>query len=147
MVHTPACEIRIGCRQIGPGHSTFFIADIAANHDGDLVIIQTDYAKADECAMADDDARFIVASRNAFKDLVTKAYNADGALGMLKSILDTIEAQAEHDEKRQKFSAIFTMEFFDFIFFLIKFLKLLEAFFFLTKYGLREGFFFKTILS
>src|SRR5512139_4084831 len=29
-------EIRIGERLIGPGHPTYFIADIAANHDGDL---------------------------------------------------------------------------------------------------------------
>lgn len=36
MVHAPAREIRIGDSLIGLGHSTFFIADIAANHDGDL---------------------------------------------------------------------------------------------------------------
>ncbi len=29
-------DIRIGNRLIGPGHPTYFIADIAANHDGDL---------------------------------------------------------------------------------------------------------------
>jgi sialic acid synthase SpsE len=29
-------EIRIGSHVIGPGHPTYFIADIAANHDGDL---------------------------------------------------------------------------------------------------------------
>jgi sialic acid synthase SpsE len=29
-------EIRIGNHLIGPGHPTYFIADIAANHDGDL---------------------------------------------------------------------------------------------------------------
>jgi sialic acid synthase SpsE len=29
-------EIQIGPRKIGPGHPTYFIADIAANHDGDL---------------------------------------------------------------------------------------------------------------
>lgn len=29
-------EIKIGDRLIGPGHPTYFIADIAANHDGDL---------------------------------------------------------------------------------------------------------------
>jgi sialic acid synthase SpsE len=29
-------EIKIGNRLIGPGHPTYFIADIAANHDGDL---------------------------------------------------------------------------------------------------------------
>ena len=29
-------EIQIGNRLIGPGHPTYFIADIAANHDGDL---------------------------------------------------------------------------------------------------------------
>ncbi len=29
-------EIRIGSHTIGPGHPTYFIADIAANHDGDL---------------------------------------------------------------------------------------------------------------
>jgi sialic acid synthase SpsE len=29
-------EIRIGSRFIGPNHPTYFIADIAANHDGDL---------------------------------------------------------------------------------------------------------------
>ena len=29
-------EIKIGSRTIGPGHPTYFIADIAANHDGDL---------------------------------------------------------------------------------------------------------------
>ncbi len=29
-------EIRIGNHIIGPGHPTYFIADIAANHDGDL---------------------------------------------------------------------------------------------------------------
>jgi N-acetylneuraminate synthase len=29
-------EIRIGRKTIGPGHPTYFIADIAANHDGDL---------------------------------------------------------------------------------------------------------------
>src|SRR5512139_1647183 len=29
-------EIQIGNRKIGPGHPTYFIADIAANHDGDL---------------------------------------------------------------------------------------------------------------
>jgi len=31
-----AKEIKIGNRMIGPGHPTYFIADIAANHDGDL---------------------------------------------------------------------------------------------------------------
>lgn len=29
-------EIRIGNRLIGPNHPTYFIADVAANHDGDL---------------------------------------------------------------------------------------------------------------
>jgi N-acetylneuraminate synthase len=29
-------EIRIGSKEIGPGYPTYFIADIAANHDGDL---------------------------------------------------------------------------------------------------------------
>jgi N-acetylneuraminate synthase len=29
-------EIKVGDRLIGPGHPTYFIADIAANHDGDL---------------------------------------------------------------------------------------------------------------
>jgi N-acetylneuraminate synthase len=29
-------EIQIGNKTIGPGHTTYFIADIAANHDGDL---------------------------------------------------------------------------------------------------------------
>lgn len=29
-------EIRIGSRTIGPSHPTYFIADLAANHDGDL---------------------------------------------------------------------------------------------------------------
>ena len=29
-------EMRIGKRTIGPAHPTYFIADIAANHDGDL---------------------------------------------------------------------------------------------------------------
>ncbi len=29
-------EIKIGSHTIGPGHPTYFIADIAANHDGDL---------------------------------------------------------------------------------------------------------------
>src|SRR5512146_1212121 len=29
-------EIKIGNRLIGPGHPTYFIADVAANHDGDL---------------------------------------------------------------------------------------------------------------
>src|SRR4051794_20438087 len=29
-------EIEIAGRQIGPDHPTYFIADIAANHDGDL---------------------------------------------------------------------------------------------------------------
>ena len=29
-------EIQIGSRKIGPGYPTYFIADIAANHDGDL---------------------------------------------------------------------------------------------------------------
>ena len=29
-------EIQIGSRIIGPGHPTYFIADVAANHDGDL---------------------------------------------------------------------------------------------------------------
>lgn len=29
-------EIKIGSRTIGPNHPTYFIADIAANHDGDL---------------------------------------------------------------------------------------------------------------
>jgi len=29
-------EIRIGDRPVGPNHPTYFIADIAANHDGDL---------------------------------------------------------------------------------------------------------------
>jgi sialic acid synthase SpsE len=29
-------EIKIGERTIGPGHPTYFIADVAANHDGDL---------------------------------------------------------------------------------------------------------------
>ena len=29
-------EIKIGSRKIGPEHPTYFIADIAANHDGDL---------------------------------------------------------------------------------------------------------------
>jgi sialic acid synthase SpsE len=29
-------EIKIDNRLIGPGHPTYFIADIAANHDGDL---------------------------------------------------------------------------------------------------------------
>ena len=29
-------DIKIGKRKIGPSHPTYFIADIAANHDGDL---------------------------------------------------------------------------------------------------------------
>lgn len=29
-------EIKIGSRTIGDQHPTYFIADIAANHDGDL---------------------------------------------------------------------------------------------------------------
>jgi N-acetylneuraminate synthase len=29
-------EIKIGNRLIGPNQPTYFIADIAANHDGDL---------------------------------------------------------------------------------------------------------------
>ena len=29
-------ELQIGNRPIGPGHPTYFIADISANHDGDL---------------------------------------------------------------------------------------------------------------
>ena len=29
-------EIKIGDKKIGEGHPTYFIADIAANHDGDL---------------------------------------------------------------------------------------------------------------
>ena len=34
-------QIRIGNRPIGPGHPTYFIADIAANHDGDLTRAKT----------------------------------------------------------------------------------------------------------
>lgn len=34
--HIPAPEITIGDRKIGLNHPTYFIADIAANHDGDL---------------------------------------------------------------------------------------------------------------
>ncbi len=34
--HTPAVEISIVDRKIGLNHPTYFIADIAANHDGDL---------------------------------------------------------------------------------------------------------------
>ena len=29
-------EFKIGTKMVGPSHSTYFIADIAANHDGDL---------------------------------------------------------------------------------------------------------------
>ena len=29
-------EFKIGSQTIGPNHPTYFIADIAANHDGDL---------------------------------------------------------------------------------------------------------------
>ena len=32
----PASEFRIGSRMVGPAHPTYFIADIAANHDADL---------------------------------------------------------------------------------------------------------------
>lgn len=35
-VMKPASEFRIGSRQVGLAHPTYFIADIAANHDGDL---------------------------------------------------------------------------------------------------------------
>ncbi|MBS0660044.1 MAG: N-acetylneuraminate synthase family protein [Verrucomicrobia bacterium] len=36
MIHPPDREIQIGRHRIGPGHPAYFIADIAANHDGDL---------------------------------------------------------------------------------------------------------------
>lgn len=36
MAFKPAAEIHIAQRVIGPGHPTYFIADVAANHDGDL---------------------------------------------------------------------------------------------------------------
>jgi sialic acid synthase SpsE len=36
MMKTPSSEIRIGSKRIGATHPTYFIADIAANHDGDL---------------------------------------------------------------------------------------------------------------
>ena len=32
----PAREFNINGQQVGPDHPTYFIADIAANHDGDL---------------------------------------------------------------------------------------------------------------
>ncbi len=35
-MHVPAPEIQIGDRKVGLNHPTYFIADIAANHDGDL---------------------------------------------------------------------------------------------------------------
>lgn len=35
-MHRVAREIRVGHRTVGPGHPTYFIADIAANHEGDL---------------------------------------------------------------------------------------------------------------
>src|SRR5215467_813728 len=34
--HRPDAEIQIGNQKIGLKHPTYFIADIAANHDGDL---------------------------------------------------------------------------------------------------------------
>jgi len=36
ILHIPAPEIIIADRKIGLNHPTYFIADIAANHDGDL---------------------------------------------------------------------------------------------------------------
>ncbi len=36
MKHKPAHEIQIGSKKIGWDHPTYFIADVAANHDGDL---------------------------------------------------------------------------------------------------------------
>ena len=36
MSPTPAPEITIADREVGLNHPTYFIADIAANHDGDL---------------------------------------------------------------------------------------------------------------
>ncbi|MBN1666784.1 MAG: N-acetylneuraminate synthase family protein [Anaerolineales bacterium] len=36
MTVIPAPEITIGGRKVGPNHPTYFIADVAANHDGDL---------------------------------------------------------------------------------------------------------------
>ena len=36
MIHCPSSEIEIAGRKIGTCHPTYFIADIAANHDGDL---------------------------------------------------------------------------------------------------------------
>jgi N-acetylneuraminate synthase len=35
-LHDPLCEIIINGQRIGEQHPTYFIADVAANHDGDL---------------------------------------------------------------------------------------------------------------
>ena len=35
-MHKPSTEIDIAGRKIGLDHPTYFIADIAANHDGDF---------------------------------------------------------------------------------------------------------------
>ena len=35
-MHTPSSTLRIGQQTVGVGHPTYFIADIGANHDGDL---------------------------------------------------------------------------------------------------------------
>lgn len=35
-MHRPSSEFQIGDKSVGIGHPTYFIADVAANHDGDL---------------------------------------------------------------------------------------------------------------
>ena len=52
-------ELQIASTKIGPGHSTYFIADITANHDGDL-------SKAKDLIYLAAEAEFLDAENSTF---------------------------------------------------------------------------------
>ena len=65
-------ELQIASTKIGPGHSTYFIADIAANHDGDLSKAKDLIYLAAEAGA--DAAKFAIFKRKpllAIRDFVT----------------------------------------------------------------------------
>ena len=77
--------IKIGSRLVGPGHSSYIVAEIGINHNGDMLLAkkQIDAAKesgADAVKFQNFDVDDFLSKRdNADLDLEYKQYNSDGS--------------------------------------------------------------------
>lgn len=95
-------ELTIGDRQVGLDHPTYFIADIASNHDGDLgrareLVWAVKEAGGDAAKFQHFKASALVSSRG-FESLTTTAAHQDGWGKSVYEIYEENEYRREWDE-------------------------------------------------